>query len=150
MAKDKATNKGITIPSSKSVSEIERNIEKLENDTSKQNSSVVFATIERNEEQKLLAWIEKVGIEAYNLIGELTKKAQNLAKPDIPGKNVHNGEMNFTKTEPEYSDERISELQKTHKALETLVGSFDTAMMEGNGSVANWKLVEAAIKNAKK
>ena len=135
------------IPVSKAVQEVKKNIENRKNDTAKLNSNIVYTSIETTEEDKLMTWIEQVGVKAYNDIDKLTVKVNDIRKPDIPGGNVHNGGMDFTKAKDEFSDARVKELQIGHKLLNDLIDAFDKAMEVG--SETNWKAVEVLSNKVK-
>ena len=133
-----AKKEDFQMPVSKAMKEIKGNIDKRKNN--KDNSSVVYTIIETREEEKLLAWIEKVGVAAYENIEKLTKKTVELRKPDVKGGNVLNGGMDFTRQPDTYSDGRVKELSSTHKLLGELVDAYDSAMEKGTEN--HWKKVE--------
>lgn len=144
MSRDKAE---FQMPKSKAMETIKKNIQNQKNDSSKSNSNRVYALIETREEDKLMAWIEDVGVKGFENIEKLEKKVEELRKPDIKAGNILNGGMDFTRQPDTFSDDRVQELTATHKLLGELIQAYDTAMEKG--TEANWKVVEAVNKKVK-
>ena len=140
MAKNKSD---FPMPESKAMKEIKQNITNRKNN--KANSDVVYNAIENKEEEKLLTWIEKTGVAAYHNIEKLTKKTEELRKPDVQGDCVHNGGMDFTNEPDKFSKARVKELSDTHKLLGNLIDAYDAAMEKGTED--HWKKVESLNKN---
>lgn len=146
VANETATTKENAVSTSKKLKDIKDSVSSVAKTRFDGGlGSILINRLSKEEEDRLIEKVEKIGTKAYSLVAKSENLSYALNKPDVPG---------FVKTETgfvennTFTPERVKLLSDMHKHNDLLTAAFDKAF--GEGSEKDFDDLDRVCKDAEK